>query len=208
MKNVFAGADNPRRRRGTVGENDGGADLGSTGAEAAGTEALPVTADTGSWGGPHPATETLPAGTATETLHTEALHAGTATEALPAALPAAAPELPDAADEPFVPRSRYVMGRSTKILVCVALVAGGMFAGSAVQKQIDAGNRSQRANFGTFQNGGNAGSQNGGGTGSTTPGQGRRGGQAGTGGTTGTAGGSGTGTGGQASAPAQSGGSK
>jgi len=202
MKNVFAGADGARRSRGTVGENDGGADRGSPGAEAAGTEALPVTADTGSWGGPQPATEALPAGTATEALHTEALH----TEALPAA----APELPDAADEPFVPRSRYVMGRSTKILVCVALVAGGMFAGSAVQKQIDAGNRSQRANFGTFQNGGNAVSQNGGGTGSTTPGQGRRGGQAGTGGTTGTAGGSGTGTGtgGQASAPTQSGGSK
>ena len=195
MKNVFAGADGARRRRGTVGENDGGADLWSPGAETAGTEALPVTADTGSWGGPHPATETLPTGTTTEAMPTEAL-------------PASAPELPDAADEPFVPRSRYVMGRSTKILVCVALVAGGMFAGSAVQKQIDAGNRSQRANFGTFQNGGNAGSQNGGGTGSTTPGQGRRGGQAGTGGTTGTAGGSGTGTGGQASAPAQSGGSK
>jgi len=192
MKNVFAGADGARRRRGTVGENDGGADLGSTGAETAGTEALPVTADTGSWGGPHPATKALPAGTANEAFHTEAL-------------PAAAPELPDAADEPFVPRSRYVMGRSTKILVCVALVAGGMFAGSAVQKQIDAGNRSQRANFGTFQNGGNAGSQNGGGSGSTTPGQGRRGGQTGTGGTTGTAGGSGTGAGGQASAPAQSG---
>lgn len=192
MKNVFAGADGARRRRGTVGENDGAAALGSPGAEAAGTEALPVTADTGSWGGPHPATEALTTGTHTEALPTESL-------------PAAAPELPDAADEPFIPRSRYVMGRSTKILFCVALVAGGMFAGSAVQKQIDAGNRSQRANFGTFQNGGNAGSQNGGGTGSTTPGQGRRGGQAGTGGTTGTAGGSGTGTGGQASAPAQSG---
>lgn len=196
MKNVFAGADGARRRRGTVGENDGGADLGSTGAEAAGTLALPVAADTGSWGGPHPATEALPAGAPAT--------AAPATEALSAA----APELPDAADEPFVPRSRYVMGRSTKILVCVALVAGGMFAGSAVQKQIDAGNRSQRANFGTFQNGGNAGSQNGGGSGSTTPGQGRRGGQAGSGGTTGTAGGTGTGTGGQTSAPAQGGGSK
>lgn len=192
MKNVFAGADGARRRRGTVGENDGGAAPGSTGPETAGTEALPVTADTGFWGGPQAATETLPVGTAREALPTEAL-------------PAAAPELPDVADEPFVPRSRYVMGRSTKILVCVALVVGGMFAGSAVQKQIDAGNRSQRANFGTFQNGGNAGSQNGGGSGSTTPGQGRRGGQTGTGGTTGTAGGSGTGAGGQASAPAQSG---
>lgn len=190
MKNVFAGADGARRRRGTVGENDGGAALGGTAAEAAGTQALPVEA--GSWAGPYPATEALPAGTATEALHT-------------AALPASAPELPDAADEPFVPRSRYVMGRSTKILVCVALVAGGMFAGSAVQKQIDAGNRSQRATFGTFQNGSNAGSQNGGGAGSTTPGQGRRGGQTGTGGTTGTAGGSGTGAGGQSSAPAQGG---
>jgi len=200
MKNVFAGAEGARRRRGTVGEDDGGAALGRTDAEAAGTQALPVTAETGSWGGPHPATGALP---------TEApapSEPATGTEALPAS----APELPDAADEPFAPRSRYVMGRSTKILVCVALVAGGMFAGSAVQKQIDAGNRSQRANFGTFQNGGNAVSQNGGGTGSTTPGQGRRGGQAGTGGTTGTAGGSGTGTGtgGQASAPTQSGGSK
>lgn len=192
MKNVFAGADGARRRRGTVGENDGGADLGGTAAEAAGTQALPVTAETGSWGGPHPATDGLPAGTATEALHT-------------AALPASAPELPDAADEPFVPRSRYVMGRSTKILVCVALVAGGMFAGSVVQKQIDAGNRSQRATFGTFQNGGNTGSQNGGSTSGTTPGQGRRGGQTGTGGTTGTAGGSGTGAGGQSSAPAQGG---
>ena len=192
MKNVFAGAEGARRRRGNVGENDGGAALGGTDAEATGTQALPVPAEAGSWGGPHPATEALPTGTATEALHT-------------AELPASAPELPDAADEPFVPRSRYVMGRSTKILVCVALVAGGMFAGSAVQKQIDAGNRSQRANFGTFQNGGNAGSQNGGGAGSTTPGQGRRGGQTGTGGTTGTAGGSGTGAGGQSSAPAQGG---
>lgn len=200
MKNVFAGADGARRRRGTVGENDGGADLGGTAAEAAGTQAMPVTSETKSWGDPHPATDALPAGTATAAPATSALATGTA------ALPASAPELPDAADEPFVPRSRYVMGRSTKILVCVALVAGGMFAGSAVQKQIDAGNRSQRATFGTFQNGGNAGSQNGGGAGSTTPGQGRRGGQAGTGGTTGTAGGSGTGAGGQASAPAQGGG--
>lgn len=200
MKNVFAGADGARRRRGTVGENDGGADLGGTAAEAAGTQALPVTAETGSWGGPHPATDALPAeAPATAAPATSAPATGTE------ALPAVSPDLTDAADEPFVPRSRYVMGRSTKILVCVALVAGGMFAGSAVQKQIDAGNRSQRATFGTFQNGGNAGSQNGGGAGSTTPGQGRRGGQTGTGGTTGTAGGSGTGAGGQSSAPAQGG---
>ena len=91
-------------------------------------------------------------------------------------------------DEPFVPRSRYVMGRSTKILVCVALVAGGMFAGSAAQKQIDAGTRAQRGTFGTFQNSG-AGN----GSGPTTPGQGRRGGQTGTGGQSGTAGGGATG---------------
>lgn len=96
-------------------------------------------------------------------------------------LPPAGPEgeLP-VEDEPFVPRSRYVMGRSTKVLVCVALVAGGMFAGSAVQKQIDAGTRAQRGTFGTFQNSG-AGN----GSGATTPGQGqgRRGGTAGGGAT-------------------------
>ena len=105
---------------------------------------------------------------------------------------AVTPDAEDAADdEPFVPKSRYVMGRSTKALVCVALVAGGMFAGSAVQKQIDAGTRASRGNFGTVQNPG-AGTGNG--TGNATPGQGRRGG--------GTAGG---GAGAPSTAPSQSG---
>ena len=111
------------------------------------------------------------------------------------------PEADDPADEPFVPKSRYVMGRSTKVLVCVALVAAGMFAGSAVQKQIDAGTRASRGTFGTVQNPG-AGTGNG--TGNATPGQGRRGG--GTAGS-GTAGGgtAGSGAGAPSTAPAQTG---
>lgn len=112
------------------------------------------------------------------------------------------PEADDPAhDEPFVPKSRYVMGRSTKVLVCVALVSAGMFAGSAVQKQIDAGTRASRGTFGTVQNPG-AGTGNG--TGNATPGQGRRGG--GTAGS-GTAGGgtAGSGAGAPSTAPAQTG---
>ncbi|MGO4491725.1 hypothetical protein AB4Y86_06510 [Arthrobacter sp. 2YAF22_2] len=111
------------------------------------------------------------------------------TETLPAAeLPADAGDslmLPVADDEPFVPKSRYVMGRSTKVLVCVVLVAAGMFTGSAIQKQIDAGTRGPRTNFGTVQG---PGAGTGTGSGSPTPGQGRRGG-----GTAGTAGGAGSG---------------
>jgi hypothetical protein len=109
------------------------------------------------------------------------------TEALPAAEPPADAGdsliLPAADDEPFVPKSRYVMGRSTKVLACVVLVAAGAFAGSAIQKQIDAGTRASRSTFGTVQGPG-AGT----GTGNPTPGQGRR-----SGGTAGGAGGAGAG---------------
>ncbi|MCX6499827.1 MAG: hypothetical protein NTU93_13685 [Arthrobacter sp.] len=97
------------------------------------------------------------------------------TEALPATeLPPGDGEtlmLPVADDEPFIPKSRYVMGRSTKVLVCVVLVAAGMFTGSAIQKQIDAGTRASRGNFGTVQG---PGAGTGTGSVSPTPGQGRR----------------------------------
>ena len=68
--------------------------------------------------------------------------------------PASSSEEPSAFqpdDEPFVPKSRYTPGRSTKVLVCVLLVVGGLFGGSAIQKQIDAGTRGARTNFGNFQ---------------------------------------------------------
>jgi hypothetical protein len=88
--------------------------------------------------------------------------------------------VPDPEEEPFVPRSRYVMGRSTKILACILLVAAGVFAGSAIQKQIDSGTRGARTNFSTFQGTG-AGTGAGTGTGGTQgPGQSRRGGGSGT----------------------------
>ena len=102
--------------------------------------------------------------------------------------------LPDADEDPFVPRNRYVMGRSTKVLACIALVVAGMFAGSAVQKQIDAGTRASRGTFGTVQNpnsNSGAGTGSGNGAGTATPGQGRRGGGT-TGGGTGGNGVSGT----------------
>lgn len=90
-------------------------------------------------------------------------------------------------DEPFVPKSRYTPRRSTKVLVCVLLVVGGLFGGSAIQKQIDAGTRGARTNFGNFQGTGGAGAGTGTGAGTTTgsgtqtPGQGRRNGGTGTG---------------------------
>ncbi|MBT2532495.1 hypothetical protein J7E83_10205 [Arthrobacter sp. ISL-48] len=107
--------------------------------------------------------------------------------------------LPAPADEePFVPRSRYVMGRSTKVMACILLVAAGLFGGSAIQKQIDAGTRGARTNFSNFQGTG-TGASTGGGAGAQTPGQGRRNGASGTGGTgSGGAGTAGTATGGAA----------
>jgi hypothetical protein len=77
-----------------------------------------------------------------------------------------------AEEEPFVPKSRYVMGRSTKVMACILMVAAGVFAGSAIQKQIDAGSRGARTNIANFQGNGGGGSQ--------TPGQGRRNGGSGT----------------------------
>ena len=182
MKNLLPGADPMGRRR-------------AASAEPASTEVLPSL------------TPTAPA--AWEPQEPAAPGAGP-DPVLPYGGPPFAPEVDDAAetpeaddpaDEPFVPKSRYVMGRSTKVLVCVALVAAGMFAGSAVQKQIDAGTRASRGTFGTVQNPG-AGTGNG--TGNATPGQGRRGG--GTAGS-GTAGGgtAGSGAGAPSTAPAQTG---
>ena len=87
--------------------------------------------------------------------------------------------VPDPGEEPFVPKSRYVMGRSTKVLACILLVAGGVFAGSAIQKQIDTGTRGARTNFSSFQG---TGTGAGTGTGGTqTPGQSGRGGGSGAG---------------------------
>ena len=114
------------------------------------------------------------------------------TEALPTADPPLAAAAPDngqpsfqgdplpapAEEEPFVPKSRYVMGRSTRVLACILMVTAGLFAGSAIQKQIDAGTRAARTNTATFQgNGAGAGS----GAGTQTPGQGRRAGGSGAG---------------------------
>ena len=86
-------------------------------------------------------------------------------------------------DEPFIPKKRYSPGRSTKVLVCVLLVVSGIFGGSAIQKQIDQGNRAARTNVGNFQGtnprtGNGAGTNDGSGT--QTPGQGRRGGNSNT----------------------------
>lgn len=91
--------------------------------------------------------------------------------------------VPDPVDEePFVPKSRYVMGRSTKVLTCVLLVTAGVFAGSAIQKQVDAGTRGARASFSNLQGtGAGAGSGTGGG-GTQGSGQVRRGGGSGSGG--------------------------
>jgi hypothetical protein len=92
-------------------------------------------------------------------------------------------------EEPFVPKSRYVMGRSTKVMACILLVAAGVFAGSAIQKQIDTGARGARTNFTNFQGTG-TGAGSGTGAGTQTPGQSRRNGGSGAGGagTAGTAG--------------------
>jgi hypothetical protein len=113
-------------------------------------------------------------------------HAEAAEPAITEALPASSNDEPPAFqpdDEPFVPKSRYTPGRSTKVLVCVLLVVGGLFGGSAIQKQIDAGTRGARTNFGNFQGTGGAGTGGAGtgagagtttGSGAQTPGQGRR----------------------------------
>jgi hypothetical protein len=92
------------------------------------------------------------------------------------------PVLPPVDEEPFVPKSRYVMGRSTKVLACILLVAAGVFAGSAIQKQIDAGTRGARANFSNFQGTGTATGAGTGTGGTQAPGQSRRSGGSGTGG--------------------------
>jgi hypothetical protein len=55
-------------------------------------------------------------------------------------------------DEPFVPRPRYRMGRSTKVMACVLLVAAGAFGGVVVQKAVDAG--TARTNRSAFVNNG------------------------------------------------------
>jgi hypothetical protein len=81
-----------------------------------------------------------------------------------------------AEEEPFVPKSRYVMARSTKVMACVLMVTAGLFAGSAIQKQIDAGTRGARTNIANFQGTG-AGS----GAGAQAPGQGAGRGAAGAG---------------------------
>ena len=116
------------------------------------------------------------------------------TEALPTADPPLAAAAPDngqpsfqgdplpapAEEEPFVPKSRYVMGRSTKVMACILMVTAGLFAGSAIQKQIDAGTRAARTNTANFQGNG-AGAGAGSGAGTQTPGQGRRNGGSGSG---------------------------
>ena len=85
-----------------------------------------------------------------------------------------------AEDELFVPKSRYVMGRSTKVMACILMVTAGLFAGSAIQKQIDAGTRAARTNTANFQGNG-AGAGAGSGAGTQTPGPGRPNGGSGSG---------------------------
>lgn len=89
-------------------------------------------------------------------------------------------EAGDLPDESFIPRARYKVGRSTKVLACVLLVALGAFGGALTQKAVDGGSaRSTRGS--QFSTGGFGGGTNGAGTG-TGAGQGRRTGQSGTGG--------------------------
>lgn len=94
--------------------------------------------------------------------------------------------LPAVDHDPFVPEAGYVMGRSTKVLVGVLLLAAGGFGGSVVQKQVDLGDRAAR-----MSNLQGPGAGTGAGAGTPTPGPGRRNGGTGTGGAP--AGGPGTG---------------
>ncbi|MDQ6752544.1 MAG: hypothetical protein M3017_03810 [Actinomycetota bacterium] len=124
-----------------------------------------------------------------------------ATETLDAVGPAGFPydeaeydEAGDLPDESFIPRARYRVGRSTKVLACVLLVVLGAFGGALTQKAVDGGSaRSTRGS--QFSTSGLGGATNGAGTG-TGAGQGRRTGQPGTG--SGGSGGAGTGSSGGA----------
>ncbi len=72
------------------------------------------------------------------------------TETLDAVGPAGFPydeaEPEDLPNESFIPRPRYRVGRSTKVLACILLVALGAFGGALTQKAVDGGSaRSTRS---------------------------------------------------------------
>jgi len=90
----------------------------------------------------------------------------------------------DGVNAPFVPRPKYRMGKSTRIMAGVLLVAVGFLGGVAVNKAVDGGQaRSSRSQFlnsgqtgfggtqqgtGTRQRGSGAGTGTGAGTGAGT----------------------------------------
>ncbi|MBW4094518.1 MAG: hypothetical protein HIU81_03530 [Acidobacteria bacterium] len=72
-------------------------------------------------------------------------------------------------EEPFVPKPRYRMQRSTRVLAGCLLVAVGFFGGVVVNKTVDGGN--SRSGRSQFQNAGFTGG-GAGGTGGTRTGRG------------------------------------
>lgn len=98
---------------------------------------------------------------------------------------------PEEAYEPFVPKPKYKLGRATKVLAGVLLVAVGFLGGVAVNSTVNSG--STRAGKGSYQQSGTGTSGRGGAGGSG--GYSGRGNGTGTGTSGGTGTGSGTGTG-------------
>ena len=76
----------------------------------------------------------------------------------------------DDGGESFVPRPRYRMVRSTKVLACILLVALGAFGGALTQKAVDGG--SARSSRSSLFNGSGFGAGAGGGNGAGSAGTG------------------------------------
>ncbi|MFI5084571.1 MAG: hypothetical protein ACHP7K_01435, partial [Actinomycetales bacterium] len=73
------------------------------------------------------------------------------------------------AQEPFVPRPRYSLHRSTKVLAGILLVAVGFFGGAAVNSAVGGGTgRTPRSQFQNAGLGGQTGSTQNGGSGTGT----------------------------------------
>lgn len=78
----------------------------------------------------------------------------------------------DADSEPFVPSAKYALGRSSKALACLLLVAVGFLGGVGVSHAFNSGSaRSNKGNFQTIDGGtgaysGHSGNGSGSGTGS------------------------------------------
>lgn len=99
---------------------------------------------------------------------------------------------PEEAYEPFVPKPKYKLGRATKVLAGVLLVAVGFLGGVAVNSTVNSG--STRAGKGSYQQSG-TGTSGRGGAGGSGGYSGYSGRGNGTGSGTGTSGGTGEGTG-------------